>query len=104
MAEFESVWDALEEDPVKRENLKIRSELMIQINSKIDEGRTLQKEKSSLSPMIKFYKQEEIANILNITQPRVSALRKGKINEFRLDMLVDIATRLGLHVSLKIAA
>ncbi len=41
---------------------------------------------------------------LSIIQPRVSALRKGKINEFRLDMLIDFALRLGLHVSIDVAA
>ena len=89
MAQFKNVWDALEEDPVKRENLKIRSHLMIEINAKIDEGR---------------YIQTDLASLLSISQPRVSALRQGKINNFRLDMLVDIATRLGLHVSLSVAA
>jgi len=89
MAQFKNVWDALEEDPVKRENLKIRSHLMIEINAKIDEGR---------------YIQKDLASLLSINQPRVSALRQGKINDFRLDMLVDIATRLDLHVSLAVAA
>ena len=89
MAKFESVWDALEDDPIRRENLKLRSHLMIEINAKIDEGRQTQK---------------ELAKVLETTQPRVSALRKGKINDFRLDMLVDFAIRLGLHVSLDVAA
>ncbi len=89
MTKFESVWDALEDDPIKRENFKLRSHLMIEINAKIDEGRKTQK---------------ELAKVLEITQPRVSALRKAKINDFRLDMLVDFAIRLGLHVSLDVAA
>ncbi|MEN8713243.1 MAG: XRE family transcriptional regulator [Arenicellales bacterium] len=86
---FNSVWDALEEDPVKRENLKLRSQLMIEINAKLDQSAE---------------KQVDIAERLHITQPRVSALRKGKINEFRLDMLIDFALRLGLHVSIDVAA
>lgn len=89
MATFKTVWDALEDDPIKRENLKLRSHLMIEINAKIDEGRQIQK---------------ELAKILETTLPRVSALRKGKINNFRLDLLVDFAIRLGLHVSLDVAA
>ena len=89
MVQFKNVWDALEDDPIKRENLKIRSHLMIEINAKIDEGRETQK---------------KLALILETTQPRVSALRKGRINEFRLDMLVDFAIRLGMHVSLDVAA
>lgn len=83
--EFDDVFDALEDDPVRRENLKLRSQLMSEINAKIDEGRQTQK---------------ELAEILETTQPRVSALRKGKINSFRLDMLFDFSVRLGLNLSL----
>ncbi len=83
--EFDDVFDALEDDPVRRENLKLRAQLMSEINAKIDESRQTQK---------------ELAVILETTQPRVSALRKGKINSFRLDMLFDFAVRLGLNLSL----
>ena len=34
--EFNSVWDALEEDPVRQENLKLRSQLMIEINAALE--------------------------------------------------------------------
>ena len=87
--QFNSVWDALEEDPVKRENMKLRSQLMIEINTKLDQSGE---------------KQADIAERLQTTQPRVSALRKGKVNDFRLDMLIDFALRLGLHVSIDVAA
>jgi len=86
---FDSVWDALEDDPVRVENLKLRSALLIAINEELtDRG----------------LKQKETAALLHITQPRVSALKQGKVNEFRLDTLVDIAHRLGLHVSMEVAA
>ena len=88
MVQFKNVWDALDDNPIKRENLKICSHLMIEINAKIDEGRETQK---------------KLALTLETTQPRVSALRKGRINEFRLDMLVDFAIRLGMHLSLDVA-
>ena len=86
---FISVWDALEDDPVRVENLKLRSALMIKIAERIrDQGLT----------------QTQAAKVLHVTQPRVSALLKGKINAFRLDSLVDMAHRLGLHVSINVAA
>jgi predicted XRE-type DNA-binding protein len=86
---FNSVWDALEDDPVRAENLKLRSALMMEIAEKIkSQGLT----------------QMQAAEILHITQPRVSALLKGKINDFRLDGLVDMAHRLGFHISLEVAA
>ena len=86
---YESVWDALEDDPIRRENLKLRSELMTVIIENVkNRGLT----------------QQQAADLLHVTQPRVSALLQGKIDEFRLDMLVDIAHRLGLHVSIRVAA
>ena len=48
--------------------------------------------------------QTEAATLLTISQPRVSALLQGKIDKFRLDSLVDMAHRLGLNVSIRIAA
>ena len=86
---FESVWDALEDDPIRVENLKLRSALLIEITGTINK---------------RNLKQRQVAEVLHITQPRVSALLKGKINDFRLDTLVDMAHRLGLHVSLSVAA
>jgi predicted XRE-type DNA-binding protein len=48
--------------------------------------------------------QTEASKILCITQPRVSALLKGKIESFRLDSLIDIAHRLELGVSIRLAS
>tara|TARA_B110000967_G_C18767334_1_gene501117 strand:+ start:713 stop:991 length:279 start_codon:yes stop_codon:yes gene_type:complete len=86
---YASVWDALEDDPIKVENLKMRSELMIAINNKIAKDKL---------------NQSDAAKCLAISQPRVSALSQGKIDSFRLDTLVNFAHRLGLHVSINIAA
>jgi predicted XRE-type DNA-binding protein len=86
---FENVWDALENDPVKAENMKLRSTLIMAISERIaSEG----------------LNQTQAAKRLNISQPRVNALIKGKIEEFRLDMLVNLAHQLGLQVSIEIVA
>jgi predicted XRE-type DNA-binding protein len=86
---FDNVWDALETDPVKAENMKLRSFLMIAISDNIeDKGLT----------------QIEAARVLHVTQPRISALTKGKIEEFRVDTLINMVHRLGLHVTMKVAA
>ena len=77
--EFANVWDAIESDPMKAENMKLRSNLMIAIS--------VYAEKSGLT-------QAELAEKAGITQPRISALLSGKINDYQLDMLVDIAHRL----------
>ena len=86
---FENVWNALEDDPVRVENLKLRSILMIKIADQIE---------------LRQLKQKQAAEVLQISQPRVSALLGGKINDFRLDSLVDMAHRLGLQVNLDVAA
>jgi len=86
---FDNVWDALEDNPVKAKNLKLRAELLTVIISRIEESELTQK---------------ETAKQLGITQPRVNALLKGKIEDFRLDSLVNLAHKLGLTVSVEIAA
>lgn len=86
---FDSVWEALEDDPIRMQNLKLRSELMIQISVKLQ----------SLN-----LTQTKASQILCISQPRVCALLQGKIEQFRLDSLVDMAHRLALNVSIRLAS
>lgn len=74
-------------DKAEAENLKLRSELMIAI--------------------VVFYRrsgltQAEAARRLGISQPRLNALLKSKIDQFSLDALVKIANRAGLNVRLVI--
>lgn len=84
---FASVWDALEDTPEAAENMKLRSSLMIALKDQI-----AQKELT----------QAQAAKLLGITQPRVSDLMRGKINLFGLDTLVNMATRAGLKVELRV--
>jgi predicted XRE-type DNA-binding protein len=84
---FKNVWDAIEDDPIIREDLKLRSVLMIEIEDQIKrEGWT----------------QAEAAKRLGVTQPRISNLMRGKINAFGLDMLVKMATAAGLRITLRV--
>ena len=48
--------------------------------------------------------QTEAAKQLGITQPRVSALMKGVWRDFSADMLLVLATRIGLRPTLSLAA
>jgi len=41
--------------------------------------------------------QTTAAEILGVTQARVSDIKRGKISKFSLDMLVKLAARAGLH-------
>jgi predicted XRE-type DNA-binding protein len=48
--------------------------------------------------------QLEAAKVLGITQARVSNLKRGKISQFSLDLLVRLAVRAGLDPKMKLAA
>ncbi len=89
METFDNVWDALESDPAKARNLTMRSDLMIEIRRAIED---------------RGLKQTEAADIMQVTQPRVSSLVKGNVNDFKIDMLLEMAYRMGIEVSLKFAA
>ena len=67
------------------ENLKMRADLMIRIVQFY--------EKSGMT-------QAAAAKALGLTQPRLNALLRGKIGQFSLDALVNIASRAGLNVRL----
>jgi predicted XRE-type DNA-binding protein len=67
------------------ENLKLRSELMMQIAGYFTG--------SGLT-------QAGAAKALGLTQPRLNALLKGRIDQFSLDALVNIASQAGLKVRL----
>jgi predicted XRE-type DNA-binding protein len=84
---FTSVWDAIEDTPEEAENMKLRSALMTALREHIV--------RSGMS-------QAQAAQMLGVTQPRVSDLVRGKINLFGLDALVNMATAAGLHVELRV--
>jgi predicted XRE-type DNA-binding protein len=67
------------------EYLKIRSELMVNIQ-KVITARGL--------------KQAEVAELLGVTQPRVSDLMRGRIDLFSIDTLIDMLARLGIRAKL----
>lgn len=48
--------------------------------------------------------QSELAELLHVSQPRVSKLMKGAWQDFSLDMLMKLACRAGLKMNLQIAA
>jgi predicted XRE-type DNA-binding protein len=47
--------------------------------------------------------QTEAAKMLNVTQARVSDIKRGKINQFSLHLLVRLATRAGLKPKMSLA-
>ena len=82
---FESVWDAIEDTPEEALNMRLRSDLMIQITRRVKEWDVTQK---------------EAAQRLGITQPRLNDLLSGRINKFSLDALVNLTGPAHFHVEL----
>jgi predicted XRE-type DNA-binding protein len=75
-------------DPAEAEVMKLRAEVTIRTAQRLKE---------------QGWTQAEAARRLGITQPRVSRLIKGKVDDFSLDMLLVLATRAGLHPELRLS-
>ncbi len=79
-----NVFSALGFDRAEASNLQSRSELMIEIQSIIEaEGMT----------------QKEAAEYFGTSQPRISALRKGRIDKFTVDALMNMLSHAGRPVA-----
>jgi predicted XRE-type DNA-binding protein len=85
---FANVWDALEDTPAEAANMSMRSALLIAIEQKVRSWKVT---------------QTEAAARLGLTQPRLSDLLRGRIANFSLDALVELAAKVGLSVRLDIA-
>ena len=74
-----------------------------------DEAAILQMRADLMADLRKFIKakrltQAKAAEILCVSQSRVSDLIRGKWGKFSLEMLITLATRVGMRVTLKRAA
>lgn len=84
---FADVWDALEDSPAAAANMRLRSELMSAVQEAVAGwGLT----------------QAEAAQRLDVTQPRLNDLLRGRIGRFSLDALILLAERAGLSVRVQI--
>ncbi len=71
--------------PDEAEYLKVRAELMVNLQ-KVITARGL--------------KQVEAAELLGVTQPRVSDLMRGRIDLFSIDTLIDMLARLEIRAKI----
>jgi predicted XRE-type DNA-binding protein len=74
-----------------------------------DEAAILQMRADLMADLRKYIKakrltQARAAEILGVSQSRVSDLTRGKWEKFSLEMLIILATKAGMHVTLKTAA
>jgi predicted XRE-type DNA-binding protein len=84
-----SVFHDLGFDEAEARVLEMRADLMAALREHIEK---------------RGWTQSEAAKNLGVTQPRISALMKGAWRDFSADMLLLLATRMGLRPTLKLAA
>ena len=73
--------------PGEAHNLLLRAEMMMRIEDFVRKGGLT---------------QQAAARVLGLTQPRLNQLLKRKIELFSLDALVNILTKAGMRVELKV--
>ena len=74
-----------------------------------DEAAILQMRADLMAGLRKYIKAKKLtqaraAEILGVSQSRVSDLNRGKWEKFSLEMLIMLATKAGMRVTLKAAA
>lgn len=84
---FNNIWDALIDDPIEKESIKIKSDLMIAIELYI--------KKNKLT-------QAQAAKLMQVTQPRISNLVNGVMDKFTIDSLVEMLARVGETVRVEV--
>lgn len=84
---YASVWDAIEDTSAEAENMKLRARLMMALEQHM---------------VSRGWTQAEAARQLGVTQPRISDLKRGKIDLFALDGLVTMAAAAGLTVEMTV--
>ena len=84
---FASVWEALEDSPAAAANMRLRSELLIAVQEAV---------------AVWELTQAQLANRLEVTQPRLNELLRGRIDQFSLDALILLAERAGLTVHMQV--
>jgi len=72
---------------MEAEHLRIRADLMLEVE-RIIEARGLT--------------QADAAKLLHVTQPRISDLIRGKLERFSIDTLVEMLSRAGVDVTVKV--
>jgi len=89
--------------------VKSSGNVFIDLGYPPDEAAILQMRADLMVDLRKFIKNKKLtqtkaAEILCVSQSRISDLMRGKWEKFSLEMLITLATRAGMHVTLERAA
>jgi predicted XRE-type DNA-binding protein len=71
--------------PAEAENLLLRTDLMLHIEGIIKE---------------RGLKQKQAAALFGVSQPRISDLKRGKLDEFSIDSLVNMLGHAGIRIDM----
>lgn len=85
---FGSVWDAIEDTASEAASMKLRAQLANEIIETVRERKLT---------------QAKAAELIGVTQPRISDLMRGRLDLFSLDSLVDMADRIGLRTRMAVS-
>jgi predicted XRE-type DNA-binding protein len=83
---FASVWDAISDTTEQAANLRARAELIHKIAGIVKGNQ---------------WTQVEAARRCGVTQPRINDLLRARISRFSLDALVNMASALGLRLTVE---
>jgi predicted XRE-type DNA-binding protein len=89
--------------------IKSSGNVFVDLGYSPDEAAILQMRADLMANLRKFIKarkltQSKAAEMLGVSQSRVSDLARGKWEKFSLEMLIILATKAGMRVTLKTAA
>jgi predicted XRE-type DNA-binding protein len=89
--------------------IKSSGNVFVDLGYSQDEAAILQMRADLMANLRKFIKarkltQSKAAQILGVSQSRVSDLARGKWEKFSLEMLIILATKAGMRVTLRTAA
>lgn len=84
---FESVFDALADTTAEAVNMKARANLLLSIRDRV---------------MAWELPQDQAAQRLGLTRPRLNDLLRGKIAKFSVDALINIAAAASLSVEIRV--
>jgi len=84
---YTNAFEAVGFPPAEAEHLRIRADLMLEVERLI---------------VARGLTQAEAAKALHVTQPRISDLMRGKIDRFSIDTLVEMLSRAGADVTIKV--
>ena len=89
--------------------IKSSGNVFVDLGYSSDEAAILQMRADLMANLRKFIKakklsQTQAAELFGVSQSRVSDLARGKWEKFSLEMLIILATKAGMRVTLKTAA